>query len=110
MSPMDFASNGNWPQESDWDRYFNDYDVQYLNHSGDFIAYEDKGDEIFVRDFISDNPENSLHLWSELNKLAQGKKLKGMIHTANYKLLNTALKSGFEIKAFNGIQYLVERG
>jgi len=112
MSPIDFGSGAYWPTERDWDNYFNrEYsgNVQFINISGDFISYEDRGSEVFIKDFVSDNIKNSIRLWYQLEDVADGRTIKGKIHTANYKLLNTAIRVGFKIVSFDGLQYLVER-
>lgn len=109
MSPINFSSGNGWPTEQAWDNYLNQ-NLQFLNHSGDFISYTENADEVFIKDFISDNTENSVALWRELLRLSEGRRIAGKIHTANYKLLETAIRIGFKITDFDGVQYLVEKG
>ena len=112
MSPMDFASGKNYPSESDWDRYLETHyhaGTKFLKRDDDFLSYVEDDNEVYINDCIAEDPINAICLWSQINEVAGERPIRFKVHTANYKLLQTAIKLGFEIIGFDSVQYELRR-
>ena len=113
IAPLDFQANGNWPSTSDWDSYFSRYyndNTKFLSKGDDFMSYEDKGEEVYIQDCIADNTINALRLWTEINEIAGERPIKFCVHAVNWKLLQTAIRLGFDIESWDGKQFSLKRG